>query len=106
MNVYVLMGNDFPSQVYADAQAAEAEVKRLNDADVVSSRREGRGRIYWRVYEFQIVASKSVQPPSRDQLAVALYEPLVGMLRACLPYLDHEDKELADAARSLLQRCQ
>lgn len=46
MEVYVVMGNDFPDSVFADKITAEryCEEKRIDHEP----------RIYWRVYEFEV----------------------------------------------------
>ena len=50
MKVYVVMGNDFPDAVYAKEADARAycEFRKQKDTE------EGR-RIYWRVYEFEVL---------------------------------------------------
>lgn len=54
MRVFVLMGNDYPEAAIADEAAAEARAALLNEEDKKLAAREGRGRIYWRVYGFEL----------------------------------------------------
>lgn len=57
MQVCVVMGNDFPDAVFA----TEAEAERycaLKRAEV----REGQGRIYWRVYKFNVQSETGATP--------------------------------------------
>lgn len=53
MKVYVIMGNDYPAAVYDNEQSAkdrcDCEAAK-NDVRV----RDGCGKIYWRVYEFEV----------------------------------------------------
>lgn len=53
MKVYVVMGNDFPGAVYATKEAADSYCHQQIAAGKVDN--NGRpGRIYWRVYEFEL----------------------------------------------------
>lgn len=51
MQVYVVMGNDFPDAVFDSEAAAEAycEIQRMAD-----KRAAAAATVYWRVYEFEL----------------------------------------------------
>jgi hypothetical protein len=53
MKVYVIMGNDYPDAVFRRKDEAEAYVtlKKKEDED---NQRQGHGKIYWRVYDFDL----------------------------------------------------
>jgi hypothetical protein len=53
MKVYVIMGNDYPDAVFRRKDEAEAyvELKKKQDEE---QQRQGHGRIYWRVYDFDL----------------------------------------------------
>jgi hypothetical protein len=55
MKVFVVMGNDFPDAVFDNEAAAENYCvgKRGNYKEG-----SGIGRIYWRIYEFELQESK------------------------------------------------
>lgn len=59
MKVYVIMGNDYPSRVYADEAKAEAFVdeKTREEKELAAKpvHQRSRGRIYWRSYEFELI---------------------------------------------------
>ena len=56
MTVHVVMSNDFPDCVFSTAAAAGAYVDRCNVADKEVAKREGRMRIYYRSYAFEVQA--------------------------------------------------
>lgn len=49
MNVYVVMGNDYPDSVFDSEQAAERYCEEKRRAH-----KRGEPRIYWRTYEFKV----------------------------------------------------
>jgi hypothetical protein len=53
--VFVVMGNDFPAAVFTTEQAAEDYcVDQREETEAKRKRGEGSGRIYWRVYPFDL----------------------------------------------------
>ena len=53
MKVYVIMGNDYPDAVFRRKDEAEAYVEKKKKEDEIQQR-QGHGRIYWRVYDFDL----------------------------------------------------
>lgn len=51
--VFVVMSNDFPDSVWASEPAAKAFCAAKN-AENAQRVKDGNGRIYWRVYDFEI----------------------------------------------------
>ncbi len=59
MKVWVIMGNDYPHKVFADKEKAEEylEKKEAVEKEIASRplHSRERGRIYWRLYDFEVV---------------------------------------------------
>lgn len=49
VNVYVVMGNDYPDAVFTTQELADAYCAKQKQVDLMNGR-----RIYWRVYPFPV----------------------------------------------------
>jgi hypothetical protein len=54
MNVWVVMGNDYPDSVFDNVENAERYVDRLKNEPGNKHTHGGGYRIYWRVSEFEL----------------------------------------------------
>lgn len=54
--VFVIMSNVFPDKVFVERAAAAEYMKRKNEEDKRKSRRDCRARVYYGLYEMELVA--------------------------------------------------
>ena len=58
IEVFVVMGNDYPDCVFLDQEKASAYIKQKQAEDIEEAKRQGKWvgpgfyRVYWRYYQF------------------------------------------------------
>lgn len=61
MKVYIVMGNDYPARVYGRSEDAEAYCSgKMNAPENKYGSEEYMRRIYYRVYEFDLIKERPV----------------------------------------------
>lgn len=55
MRVWIVMGNDYPHSVHDTEAGADAEIRKMEgEAARSDAQMGGRGRIYWRHYDYML----------------------------------------------------